>query len=78
MLYFLMINCQYPEIYVFYILPLICYHAKYYFFCKTLYMYVPQWQKLYASILKPSVKKHATHMMHTVAILKIVLENVPV
>lgn len=40
--------------------------------------YVPQWQKLYASILKPSVKKHATHMMHTVAILKIVLANVPV
>lgn len=53
---FLMINCQYPEIYVFYILPLIFYHAKYYFFCKTLDMYVPQWQKLYASILKPSVK----------------------
>lgn len=39
------------------------------FFCKTLY--VPQLQKLYASVLKPSAKKSCLLLLlHTVAILK--------
>lgn len=78
MLYFLMINCQYPEIYVFYILPLICYHAKYYFFLQNSLHVCASMAKVVCFYFKTINKKHATHMMHTVAILNIVLANVPV